>query len=87
MIYREQVKALYDIVNSGSQVPPFPTPRGHHEAIWDAISLLASRMDGDMTSNPREQRDIGEWEFVDGISQEDVDDRFDEGRMMEDLQN
>lgn len=85
MTYREQVKALYDTVNSDKTTGPYATPKGHHEAMWDAISLLATRMDGDLESNPREQREIGPQEFVN--SREEYEDWMDEVKLMDDLEH
>ena len=83
MTYREEVKAIYDTVHNLNG-PPYVTPKGHHEALWDAISHLATRMDGDLKSNPREQREIDPSEFVN--SQEEYD-GWDEAKIMDDMQH
>lgn len=69
MTVREEIHALYNQVHvkPGQKFEDFEyaaTEAGHREMLWDAIILLACRMDGDMTTNPRATREIKPYELI-----------------------
>lgn len=63
----DEIRDLYSAVHGMPGQTPSEvraTEKGQHEAIWDALLLLAARIDGDMTRNPRGEREIVPDEFT-----------------------
>jgi hypothetical protein len=62
----EQMQNLYRAVHSAEapvEGEQYVTQKGQHEAIWDALLLLAARIDGDEERDPRAERTFEEGEF------------------------
>lgn len=62
-----QIRAIYYETHGEEAAKGRPISQvGQHEAIWDALLLLAARIDGDAERNPRADRPIEDREYVDG---------------------